>query len=78
MKCPCGKKLELSQYSRDHQDGEGPKLLFTCPNEECSISRTVVKREHLPGGEKTLEQLRADYFRHVLEVPHETKEEAQR
>lgn len=71
MKCLCGKNLELSQYSRDHQDGKGPKLLYACPDENCEICDSLVKREHLPGGEKTLKQLRADYFRHALEIPYE-------
>jgi len=69
MKCPCGNSLELQQYTQNHPDGLGPKLLYACPDEKCKICAKEVVRKHLPGGEKTLEQLRADYFKHALEIP---------
>lgn len=69
MICGCGRALELNKYTREHQDGLGAKFLYECPDEECEISTREVVRGHKPAMPRSKAQMRADYFRHALEIP---------
>ena len=63
----CGSRLELVKYDRETENGD-PRLVYECSFEECEDKTEETVHAHKPQYPRTKEQLKANYFRHMLEV----------
>lgn len=65
MRCSCGTYLQLNEFV--HKDNN-LKFTYECENEDCEDKQeeTYTRFPRLNGSP---EEIRASYFRHVVEIP---------